>query len=129
MRRKLVEFRFHRRVVFRKALDAQIFRLVVCKPQVVFRRKQGLLCLLKMVDRFVDFIDCAVEPFTRQTEIPIEFLFKIIHIFLKMGNVNILIFDDSKLLLIPQRIQEALRSSVIIGIKNCGRITYIFGYR
>ena len=100
MRRKLVEFRFHRRVVFRKALDAQIFRLVVCEPQVVFRRKQGLLCLLKMVDRFVDFIDRAVEPFTRQTEIPIEFLFKIIHIFLKMGNVNILIFDDSKLLLL-----------------------------
>ena len=61
-----------------------------------------------MVDRFVDFIDCAVKPFTRQTKIPIEFLFKIIHIFLKMGNVNILIFDDSKLLLIPQRIQGSI---------------------
>ena len=91
-----------------KNITAKIYFLYLLILVFVFRRKQGLLCLLKMVDRFVDFIDRAVEPFTRQTEIPIEFLFKIIHIFLKMGNVNILIFDDSKLLLIPQRIQGSI---------------------
>lgn len=71
----LVEHCFDRRCIFRQLLDAQVFRLVVRKAQVVLRGEQRILDFLQVRDGLVYLVDSGVEPLARYPVIAGKALF------------------------------------------------------
>ena len=101
----LVEHCFDRRRIFRQLLDTQVFRLVVRKAQVVLRGEQRILDFLQVRDGLVDLVNGGIEPLTRYPVVAGKALFEGIHILLKVENVELLVLDDLKLLLVLERVE------------------------
>lgn len=97
---ELVEHRTHRWRVLYELLYTEVIRLVVSKAQIVLRRQQCLFDFLKVRYGLVDFINSLTETFAGEPIVAVEALLERGHILLEMENVELLVSDSLKLLLV-----------------------------
>lgn len=122
-----LKFLFHCRVVVCKFLYRQAVCLVVGKAEVALGAYKGLFYLLQVSYRLVYLVDCRLELLARKAVVVGKLLFEVVEAALKVGYVYRLTAGNGKLTLILYALFEVCTSSVISGMKNCGRMTYILG--
>lgn len=122
-----LKFLFHSRVVVCKLLYCQSVCLVVGKAEVALRAYEGLFYLLQVSYRLVYLVDCRLELLARKAVVVGKLLLEVVETALKVGYVYRLAARNGQLALILYALFDVCTSSVISGMKNCGRMTYIFG--
>lgn len=92
---EVFEFLGHGGATFGEALDSEILSLVVSKAKIVLGTEEIFLGLLKVGDGFVDFVDGGLEFATGEFVITGKAGFEGFHVFLEVGNVDILVLDGN----------------------------------
>lgn len=80
-----------------------------------------------MVDRFVDLVDRRLETLGGEVIVLRKSSLECLKLGFEVCNIYILRLNERQLRLVFEGVFAAFRRSVMIGIKNCGRTTYIFG--
>jgi len=123
----LGELGCHCRIAPSELLERHILRLVVRKTKIPIGAEQGFLRLLQVVDRLVDLLDRRLEAPGGEVVVLRECSLERLKLGFKVRDVDILRLPSACSDLYLSEFIAALRNSVIIGMKNCGRTIYIFG--
>ena len=105
---QLFEFGRHRRVAPGQLLDGHVLRLVIGEAKIPVGAEQRILRLLQMVDRFVDFVDRALEAPGCEIVILREGVLERLEIGFEVGDVDALRLDERKLRLVFQRVHRGI---------------------
>ena len=80
----------HSRRIFCQFFNAQIFRLIVRQPKLVFGGEKGFPCFLQMGNRFINLVNGRLKFITGNPIVARKPFFKGIHIVLKVQDIYLL---------------------------------------
>lgn len=123
---QLRKLRGHRRIARVNFLIVTCWAVSLARAQIAVRTDQRTL-LLEMIDGLVDFGNHRLEIPRGKIVVLREPVLESLQAVLELCDVDVLRLNQRSSFLWFKELREAFRRSLIIGRKNCGRMTYIFG--
>ena len=97
---EVYKFSRHGWVAPRELFDAHLLRLVIGQSKVAISPNQCFSCFLEMVDGFVDFFDRCLKFLGGEFLVSTERRLKGFKFIFKVGDVDVLLFDESEFALV-----------------------------